>query len=310
MQTESSSYQTTSPDDATGAVLVVWNPSAGPANETRDWKPAIAEVLGSGVEFVETDCTDGAAERAIQDCPEHALIVAAGGDGTINHVVNAIMRAPQRFRMAVLPFGTSNNLCRSLGAPLDPMAAIHALAQRRFRKIDVVLVTCDEGNAYFVNLASGGNSDRVIDCLSSEEKANWGPWCYLRNALPVLGDLTAYDVQLQVEGEQEIRQSAWNVLIANGGYAASGLCVAPHAKLDDGLIEVVLVEDGTPLDLASLTAEFFLGDYLQDPRVLSWSAKRISFTSDPSMTLVADGERLESKSYSIEVVPAAIEMAC
>lgn len=285
---------------------VIWNPSAGTAG--AGYEGRLREALGDDAVFTETSSADDAA-RAVRDAAPHAgVIVAAGGDGTINTVVNALMACPQRPPLGLLPMGTGNNLCRSLGVPLDPLEAAEAARGGRVRRVDVARVDFAGAQRYFVNTASGGNSDRVIECLRDEDKQRWGPWCYLRSALPLMTDLTAYEATVQLDEDPPQRLSLWNVVIANGAYAAGGLHVAPRAELDDGLLDVMLILDSTPLDLAGLAAEFFLGDYLEDPSVMYQRARSVRVEAAPELRFLVDGEMLTGQPFQFALEPRALDV--
>lgn len=290
-----------------GPVYVLRNATAGPANPDADHHGELRRRFGDRLVFVEThDPADG--QRAVREaCQTAAMIVAAGGDGTINAVINTMMQQPSRPPLGLIPLGTANNLCRALGVPLEPREAYAALGSGKHGTIDLAKATCGGGEQYFTCVASGGNSDRVIQCLRQEDKAAWGPWCYLRNALPVMASLTGFRTRVVHDGG-ELNLSLWNVMVANGAYAAGGLRVAPRARMDDGLLDVVLVEDGTPLDLATISAEFFLGDYLEDDRVTFVRTRRLLVEADPELRFLADGETLAGQPFEFEAVPDALRV--
>ncbi|WP_197527850.1 diacylglycerol/lipid kinase family protein [Posidoniimonas polymericola] len=295
------------PSAADAPVYVLRNATAGPANPDSDPRGQLERMFGERLVFVETH-NSAEGERAVREaCEKASMVVAAGGDGTINAVINTMMQQPSRPPLGLIPLGTANNLCRALGVPLTPREAYAALGSGRRANIDLAKATCDGQQQYFTCVASGGNSDRVIECLRHEDKAAWGPWCYLRNALPVMADLTGYQTRLEHDGG-ELNLSLWNVMVANGKFAAGGLQVAPRARMDDGLLDVVLVEDGTPLDLATISAEFFLGDYLEDDRVTFLRTRKLRVEANPELRFLADGETLTGQPFEFEAVPDALEV--
>ncbi|TWT33498.1 Diacylglycerol kinase [Posidoniimonas corsicana] len=288
-------------------VYVLRNAAAGPANPEDFLPQQLQQMFGEELVVVETHTPEEGEQAVREACAEARIIVVAGGDGTINSVINTMMRCDRRPPLGLVPLGTGNNLCRALGVPLDPLSAYAALGSDQRVTIDLARASFAGSERYYACVASGGNSDRVIECLKHEEKAAWGPWCYLRSALPVMADLQAYHVSLEHD-DGVLETPLWNIIVANGAFAAGGLRVAPRASMTDGLLDVVAVRDGTPLDLAALSAEFFLGDYLEDQRVTHLRTRRLRVEAQPELRFLADGEMLVGQPFEFEAVPAAIEV--
>lgn len=289
-------------------ISVLWNPKAGPAEARTDLREQLAREFDHDINVMQTPGTDDL-DRIVREAAEGAdLLIAAGGDGTLNAVINSLMKVPERPMLGMLPFGTANNLCRALKIPLDRDEAIHQLASGTVRKIDLGKVTSSAGTTYFGNVASGGNSDRIIKELDDEDKQRWGAWCYLMNSASIMMDLTEYQVRITLDDQELSVQSIWNVMIANSEYAGSGMRVAPMADLEDGLLDVIIINDGTPLDLAVVTTEFLIGDYIHNERVEHHRVKRIKIEASPSFHLLMDGEILDGHPYEITAEPSALEV--
>lgn len=294
-------------------IHVFRNPTAGNDRSNRDLRSYLQQAFGDHVGIIETGGREDAIEKVRESAGDCDMVVAAGGDGTINAVLHGLMEFQARSNsglptLGVIPCGTANNLCRTLGVPLDPVAAIDCLVAERTSRLDLCQVDCGGERGYYATVASGGNSERVMEQLDPEEKKRWGPWCYLRSALPILADLTGYDATVQFDDEPPQRCSLWNVMVAGGRHAASGMQVAPRAALDDGLLDVIVIPDGTPMDLASLTAEFLLGDYLEDERVVYRQVRRLRIETTTDLTFFADGEKKAGAPYEFSVVPGALRV--
>ncbi|QDU91009.1 Diacylglycerol kinase [Pirellulimonas nuda] len=289
-------------------IHVFCNPEAGSSEEGCHPAEQIRRLLAGDVVVTQTRSAEHA-QQAVRDAAADAeLVVAVGGDGTVHAVLNGLMQADTRPPLGVIPLGTANNFCRSLGLPLDPLAACRALASGRRVEIDLARVSHGGDRSYFATAASAGNSDRVMDCVTSQHKQTWGAWSYLRCALPVMADLIAFDARFSFDDGPEERASLWNVIVANGQHAASGMRVAPRARLDSGVLDAILIADGTPLDLASLTAEFLAGDYLQDERVDYRTFRKLRIQADPEFKFHADGEELVGQPFEFEVLPGALQV--
>jgi diacylglycerol kinase (ATP) len=289
--------------------MVLWNPNARSAQQ--------AGQLRDDLEFrpdVDLHITSSAAEarqlaqQAVASNGCH--VVAAGGDGTINAVINGIYRGTARPALGLLPLGTGNDLCRTLKIPLDPFEAADLILNQRGspRAIDLVRVTSRAGSRMFANVCGGGNSQRVAECLDNDAKRRWGPWSYLRGALEVLRDLEGFDVTLRMDDRLAETMRLWNVIVANGQVAAGGLPIAPQAEVTDGFMDIILVQDGEPLDIASLSMEFFLGDYLEDDRVSFCRARKCVIEASPPLDFAADGEAIATTPVTFEIEERAIRV--
>src|ERR671913_2019193 len=196
---------------------VICNPSSGGGSydpdEIRD------ELEGLEVDWIQTEGPEdaiGAAEEWSE-----GLLVVAGGDGTINEVVNGLGRAgfPEGVTVAILPAGTGNDLAEPLAIPDDPEEAEAVLRQNRVRTLDVVRVLSEGiGEQFFINVATGGMGAEISGLADAEMKNRWGKLAYLRASLEVARDYGAKEVTLTLDGaEHNLR--AVNLAIGNCRYA-------------------------------------------------------------------------------------------
>jgi diacylglycerol kinase (ATP) len=288
---------------------VLWNPQARLADEsqavrdrlTRDPRYELRET--SNAEDAQRAACQAAADSGVQ------LLVAAGGDGTVHSVVNGMSEAGGKRgspALAILPLGTANDLCRGLRIPLDPLESLQLLERPRCRRMDLVRVEAPDGRHWFANLASGGNSHRVSESLTDEMKQRWGAWCYLRGAVDVLNDLTGYRLQVSCDGGPTEEFTAWNFLVANGDHIG-GVFIAPGADPGDGLLDLIIIQDGTLVDLAQLAAGVVLRDYLQHESIVHRRVRQLSISCQPETRVVADGETIVGQPLEFSVVPHALE---
>jgi diacylglycerol kinase (ATP) len=288
--------------------LIIWNPASGKAPTAGD---VLAWLRGrADTTVLETTPELSAAElarRGVQDSFD--LIVAAGGDGTINSVANGVAASGKIANVGVLPIGTANDLAFTLQLPIDLWDAAEWLFVGTPRPFDLIEVTTSSGGRFFTNMATGGNSNRVTESLTDEIKQSWGPLAYLRGAIGVLADLGSFDVSLTIDENEQFTARIWNMLVANGRTNAGRLTVAPHARTDNGLLDLILIRDGTFVDLAALTAEFaLLPSYLESDQVIYRQARSFTIESDPPLRFSLDGEILEETPSAFRVRPGAINM--
>jgi len=291
--------------------LVIWNPTARQAGVAAELRSRLEG--DRRFELRETVAPDDArrwAREAIDD-DRIDVIVAAGGDGTIHAVVNGLADASGPIipkSLAVLPLGTANDLCRSLLIPLDPMLAFGLIEAPRRRRIDLARIEGPGVERVFVNAASGGNSTRVTELLTAEIKQRWGPWAYLRGVVDVVSDLTDYDLRLQHDDQPEEQVDAWNFVVANGPFSAGGIEVAPGADMADGLLDLIVIRGGTPLDAADLAGNLLLGNYLEHEQVVHRRVARARLETHPASATSVDGEPIANQPLTFSVLPAALEV--
>lgn len=287
--------------------FVLFNPKAGSAEmasavrERLEGRPGVAVCQPANPHDV-TGCVTEAVRGG------YDTLVAAGGDGTVHAVVNALAPDFGRCRLAVLPLGTGNDLCRTLAVPEDALEALAVLDAGRERRLDLMRVETGGRSWYAVNTASGGFSGQLHEALSAELKATWGPLAYLLGAVSVLPDLTGYHTTLALDDGPAERVEALNIIVANGRFAAGGWRVASRANPEDGLLDVVVVRNGPLLDLTAVAARLLAGDYLDSDAVSHARARRVRIASRPGMWFSIDGELATHEPVTFTAVPGALRV--
>lgn len=234
------------------------------------------------------------------------MIVAAGGDGTLNEVVNGIGTTNSDVRLGLIPLGTGNDFARTLGLPTDLDEAIAVLAAGQTRAIDLVRVTSDNVR-YFVNVSAGGFSGLVNEKLTPTMKKTWGPLAYLRGAVAALPQLRAYRTKVSFDKKKPLTLSLYNVVIANGRYVAGGRLIAPKASIDDGLLDIILIKERSAAELALLAAKVALGHHLSSDAIVFRRAAKVTVNSRPGMWFNVDGELVGNEPATFEVLPRALQ---
>jgi diacylglycerol kinase (ATP) len=286
---------------------VIWNTGAGSAEAAAAAKDELRQAAGiSLVEVATRGETIQAARQASDGGAE--LVVAAGGDGTVNAVVNGLMAAASRPALGVLPTGTANDFARSLAMPLEVLEAVRCLRDAAYRRIDTVETVSEGASHYFINMATAGNSERVIEQVTPEQKDFWGPLVYVREAVDVALDLESYQVAVQLDDGPTRTYSAWNVILANGRTSAGGLEIAPRANLEDGLLDVIVVTDGRFPDLFEIGAKLWMHRFLESEHVDFHRARKVRVTSNPPLHFTADGDLIEWVPAEFKVHAGALEV--
>jgi diacylglycerol kinase (ATP) len=288
-------------------VLILVNAHAGSANRAASLREAVVghtEVtLQEPRDHEELKSLAAAAWDA-----GYGTIAAAGGDGTVHAVINALAGHFDRARVGIIPLGTGNDLCRTLAIPPDPREALRVLQAGAERRIDLVQVETGHRRLFCVNVAAGGFTGQMQELLTDEVKAWWGPLAYLRGAASVLPNLTGYHTQLRLDDGPIQDTELINLIVANGRMAGGGLNVAPRANPEDGLLNVVSVRYAPLLDLTQVAALLLAGDYLSSEQVIHRVCRRLQVSSTPGMCFSVDGELFSSERMTFTVQPHALRI--
>jgi diacylglycerol kinase (ATP) len=284
---------------------VILNPHAGTA-DTGALQQALAP-LGDVVLRMTQQAGDAKrfAEEAIAD--GYDLVVAAGGDGTLNEVLNGLAKDFNRARLGVIPLGTGNDFARSIHMPADIPGALDVLLAGSTRTVDVVRVASDQ-TRYFVNVSAGGFSGLVDEQLTEDLKRTWGPLAFLGSAVAALPNLSDYCTSVTFDDEESLEMQVFNLVVANAQFAAGGIPIAPAASIDDGLADVLIVPAASMPKLALLVPQILLGQHLDSDLVTFRRTRKVYVESHPGMWLSVDGELIGNEPALFEVLPRALRV--
>lgn len=287
---------------------VIWNPGAGKAAQLSVLREQLSGVSTQWVEMTR----DVDLGQTIESCLDSGCttLVAAGGDGTVNAVVNTLMQldSDRRPNLAVIPLGTANDFAGTLKIPDDLSAAAQLVLHTEPVPCDVVQIRGRDFERHYANIAAGGNCVRVSEELTDEIKERWGAFCYLRGAVGVLADMESYRISAEIDDEHFSDLACWAVLVANGRTNAGRIEVAPRASPVDGLIDVVLIRDGGVVDMLEIVAANLKGEFDRCEQVIYRQASRFRLHSEPPMRFTVDGEVVDQEPIEFHVDKRAIRM--
>lgn len=232
-------------------------------------------------------------------------IVAMGGDGTINEVVNGMMRLGNDYPLAVIPAGSGNDFARMNKIPLDPIAAVDLLASGREKLIDLGCVNDDR---YFINgLGIGLDAQVARDILRS--KHSTGVTAYIMAAIRQTIRFRSFPISLTSD-DWKGEFSCISLGISNGKYVGGGFKMTPKAEVDDGLIDICIIEDMPRLKRLISLPRARKGTHLSIPGVGYRQLKRVEVSSPVKLVAHIDGEpyRLPSSTFAVSVYPKALRL--
>ena len=236
-------------------------------------------------------------------------LIAAGGDGTLNEVVNGIGREQsiREVRMGIVPLGTGNDFARLLGLPRSFEDNIDVLRAGKTTRIDLVRAKSKRIIRYFVNVSTGGFSGVVDEKLTPEIKNAWGPLAYVRGAAAALPQIQNYRTTIVFDNKERVSLDLYNVVVANGRFVAGGLPIAPNADPGDGLLDVILIPSLPATELAFLGAQILLGKHLSNKVITFRRSAKIEVSSRPRMEFNVDGELIGNEPVIFQVASRALD---
>lgn len=216
------------------------------------------------------------------------LIVAAGGDGTINEVVNGIAPLKHRPKLGIIPAGTTNDYARALKIPReDPIGAAKVIAKGQTVKMDIG----EAGKNWFVNIAAGGLLTELTYGVPSQVKSLFGYLAYLVKGAELLPQIKPIKMHLEYDGgTYDGKASMFFLALTNsvGGFEQ----IVPDASLDDGKFTLIVVKTSNLIEIMQLiTMVLNGGKHVNDPRILYVkTSKLIAKPVDEKMMINVDGE--------------------
>ena len=299
--------------------VAILNPKAGGGRAAKAW-PGIAALLQQrfgGVEERSTSYPGHATELARSAIEAGSdLVIAVGGDGTINEVANGFLRDGKPVRPAavlgIIPIGTGGDFQRTLQIPSRIDQAVEVIAAGRTLTIDVGLVRLvgydgSPVERYFVNLVSFGMGGDVSKRAKNFLSPLGGRVAFLYATLAVFLTYKAKRVRLQLDDtplDEEFRIT--NIAIGNGRYHGGGMHPCPKAVLDDGLLEVTTIDRLSMFELIRDLPVLYSEDIYQHPKVRHFRAKRVTAGSCDTTRIEVDGEALGTLPLEIHVLPRAL----
>ncbi len=313
-------------------VRAIVNPNSSHGRTRGAW-PRIAEALAAQIGPLETVFTDAplaATERTREALREGVdLVIAVGGDGTVNEVVNGFFAPPREdvedvplrpeAELAVLMSGTGGDFRKTFEFAPDLHGQIQHIARGAIRTIDVGRLdyTDHQGKQaarYFINIASFGLSgvaSASVNKASFTKRIN-GRFAFFMAGLRATLGYKMPRVRLQVD-DQPAHEIGVNVAaICNGRYFGGGMHMAPEARPDDGLFDVVIMHDMSTLDMLRDPNAIYRGTHIQKPKTMHMRGRRISASPlpGPDALLDVDGETPGRLPATFTIIPSVLKFRC
>jgi len=286
--------------------VVILNPVAGGPETLRDWQERVESISHNCP--IRVIAHPGEAEALARNAVEEGFvrIVAAGGDGTVNHVANGI--AGTNAALGLLPLGTVNVFAMELGLPAHNLQVCWSIIQDgNMRLVDLP----NANGKHFVQLAGVGLDAQVVKETSLAFKRSFGPLSYLISAAQIAARKPP---KLFIESENAPVEEASFVLIGNGRLYGGPFPFFKHAVLDDGLFDVVVFKRLGYLEIMKYLQDVVFSSDIRAPEVEYFQTQRLRVTSEQDVPVELDGElaghcpvevRIQKKALQVLAPPSA-----
>ena len=300
--------------------IAIINPKAGGYSTYWEWPLLSKRLVGKGIQFehVYTKGSGHAMDLAREAADKsYRYIIAVGGDGTVNEVANGILSSTNHNNviLGIVSAGTTCSFARSMGIPQDPVGSCNLLANNNSLSIDVGLVEYTrEGKRlrrFFVNEADVGLGATVVEASKNFTNYFGRSINYLPHVVGGFTSLVSHKnkrIVVHVEDKTESIYDCAMLVVANGTHFGGGMRIAPEAKPDDGLLDMVIFGDMSKSELLKVWPLTYKGRHVSHEKVRMLKVKKVDIQCEDTILVEADGELLGEGPVSFSVVPAALNI--
>jgi diacylglycerol kinase (ATP) len=267
---------------------LIYNPTSG-RELIRRHLPDILEKLEKAGYEASCHATTGAGDATLAARiaveRKYDVVIAAGGDGTINEVVNGLAEQEYRPKLGIIPAGTTNDFARALQIPRDINAAVDIITRGELIPVDIGRIN----DKYFINIAGGGRITELTYEVPSKLKTMLGQLAYYLKGMEMLPSIKASDLRIEYDGklfEGEAMMFLVGLTNSIGGFEK----LAPDASINDGLFSLLILKKVNLAEFIRIATLAVRGEHVNDPNVIYTKANRIKVHSVEKVQLNLDGE--------------------
>lgn len=299
---------------------LVVNPHAAGGRVGRAW-PSVEPDLRDLVPDLEVVFTTGpgSARTLIQEAVREGVrdVGIVGGDGSVNEAVNGLVAqdalVSANTRLTLVPVGSGTDYARTLGLPRGLDHASEILTSSHFQTVDVG--RCESPNfrgvmeaRYFANILEAGSGGEVVNRVNRSSKPFGGRVAFLMAIFATLLSYQNQSVQVMVDDAMFAGGRMNGVIVANGRYFGSGLQPAPGARLDDGLLDVVIFGDVTMGEAVASMGKLRRGEHLDHPKVSHTQGRSVVVRSEEDVLVEMDGELVGTLPLEATLLPRLLSV--
>lgn len=230
------------------------------------------------------------------------LIVAVGGDGTVNEVMQGLAGVHSNTPFTVYPQGTVNDFAHYIGIPMEPEAFVSMIERNHVIPLDIAKINGD----YFMNVAAFGIASRIGHEVDTEQKTNFGRLAYIFEGLKLAPEFMQEDIIYTIESDthEPIKAPLMFLAVTNSKSVGGFKQMAPHASISDGVFDVVGVKKMTVAKAGQVLLQLNQGTHVDNEDIIYFQATRLNIHTNPPTAVDIDGEEAGFTPTSIEVLPS------
>jgi len=290
-------------------LFFILNPNAGQRKGTKAFQKAVPLLKKKGIQC----------EVRISKFPGHAVqlaqnfnptryegIVAAGGDGTLFEILNGVLKNHSDFDLPIgqIPVGTGNSFIKDMEIH-SIEDAVEKIASGKTKKVDVGFFKHPGGENYFINLLGTGFVANVAQ--HAFKYKSMGSLSYVFGVLEEVIRLKPEPLEMTIDGKVFHRNYIF-AEICNSKKTGGNMIMAPDAKIDDGLLDVILLNNISRFNLLKVFPQIFKGTHIHDPHAETFKGREIKITTENPHRLTPDGEVLGTTSIEVSIFPNKVSM--
>lgn len=263
------------------------------SNANCDYQVKVSSRVGNVTELAEWGCAH-----------DFTDIISVGGDGTLIEALNGL-DLTKDICLGIIPSGTGNDFARVLNLSKDPLDCLDVIIKRQFKVSDVGLIN----NKRFINTCGCGIDSQILMDTNRIKKAVHGPTAYLLSTIKNLATYNSKKVKIRID-EMEFTKNAILIAIANGKYFGGGMMIAPDAEIDDGLLEICIVNHLSKSKLLALFPSIFKGTHIHiKPTVEMYKGKEITIENiEGEMVANGDGNLIGTTPLNVKIIDKKLKV--
>ncbi|HNP20147.1 MAG TPA: diacylglycerol kinase family lipid kinase [Fulvivirga sp.] len=233
-------------------------------------------------------------------------LIAVGGDGTLNEVINGFMdQYQEEIVVGLLPYGSANDFAKTIRSPSNMVDLFEAVSKERSSKIDVGLVQFQDSKRYFINIADVGIGASIVQRVNKSKKLLGAGFTFFGAILRTFLSYKNQNINCKTH-DWEYEGKVNSLVMANGKYFGHGLCIAPDANLADGQLAILISGDITIWDYIKNVKTVKKGIRVNHPLLQYKTANKLELTSEVPCGIEADGEFIGTTPATISVAAKKI----
>jgi YegS/Rv2252/BmrU family lipid kinase len=280
---------------------VIYNPMAGRKTGAAMLAQA-KELMGPGWEWLPTQRPGHAVELAKNAATRYQIVVGYGGDGTVGDVARGIYGSDAT--LGVLPVGTGNDFARNLNLRLDMQEATATVLGGNIRRIDIGLIN----GTPFINNCGTGFDAQVMRTMNQSIRFTKGRLAFYLAMAKTFPSFKPFRLELETSDGEKYSDRAMMISALNGKAYAAGMMAAPHAEMDDGLIDILIIKALPKSRLLGLFSKVGHGQHLNHKGVVMMKARKFTVKTIPSLPLNIDGEIRGLSPMEVEIQPRGLKV--